>query len=113
MIYIAGPMTGRPDCNYEAFHMAARTLRGMGWDVINPAENFDGRQDLTWRTYLKKAVHQVADADIVVVLPGYEDSRGVALELNVARELGIDVIEYDKMIEIETAYRNTRGFSCP
>ena len=38
IIYIAGPMTGRPDLNFPAFHAAATTLRDAGFDVVNPAE---------------------------------------------------------------------------
>ena len=36
--YIAGPMTGRPNNNFQAFHAAAANLRGQGHEVVNPAE---------------------------------------------------------------------------
>ena len=45
-IYLSGPMTGLPEFNYPAFHEAARRWRAIGWDVINPAEHFEGRTDL-------------------------------------------------------------------
>ena len=30
LLYLAGPMTGRPEYNYPAFHAVARHLRSMG-----------------------------------------------------------------------------------
>ena len=37
-IYIAGPMSGKVDHNYPAFHAAAKFLREKGWTVFSPAE---------------------------------------------------------------------------
>ncbi|WP_319942079.1 DUF4406 domain-containing protein [Pseudomonas quasicaspiana] len=37
-IYISGPMTGLPDFNFPAFAAEANRLRGLGFDVVNPAE---------------------------------------------------------------------------
>ena len=37
-IYIAGPMTGIVDYNFQAFHAAAKDLRAKGYTVFNPAE---------------------------------------------------------------------------
>lgn len=36
-LYIAGPMTGYPGNNYEAFHAAQRLLERAGYEVVNPA----------------------------------------------------------------------------
>lgn len=41
-VYIAGPMTGLPEYNFPAFHAAAKAWRDAGWEVLNPAEAFDG-----------------------------------------------------------------------
>jgi hypothetical protein len=38
IIYISGPMTGYPDLNFPAFHLAASVLRSEGFTVISPAE---------------------------------------------------------------------------
>lgn len=37
-VYIAGPMTGLPNHNFEAFNAAAEAWRQAGWEVVNPAE---------------------------------------------------------------------------
>ena len=92
--YIAGPMTGQPDFNYPAFHAVATTLRAEhpDWDVINPAEKFDGDRSLPWQTYLRAAIQQVAAADVIVLMPGWWRSKGARLELDVALGLGLEVI---------------------
>lgn len=38
-IYLAGPMTGLPEFNYPAFHAEAARLRGLGYQVENPADH--------------------------------------------------------------------------
>lgn len=89
IVYIAGPMTGLPDCNYPAFHEAAAALRALGYTVINPAESFDGRTDLPRITYLRRAVTDVARADALAILPGWETSNGARLEVEIARQIGL------------------------
>lgn len=81
-VYLAGPMTGYPDFNYLAFHAAAKVLRRtFGMEVINPAENFDGNQDLPREAYLVMAEEQIGRVQGVVLLPGWEKSNGVHREL--------------------------------
>ena len=57
-IYIAGPMTGLPECNYPAFHEAARRLRLLGYEVLNPAENPVPACG-TWQGYMRLALAQL------------------------------------------------------
>ncbi len=99
MIYIAGPMTGIPDFNFPAFNAAAALLRSEDIEVINPAENFDGAQDLPWRVYLREAVKQVATCDGMVTLAGWEDSKGAQLEVHIAKELGLIVTPFTELAE--------------
>lgn len=92
-IYVSGPMTGYPDCNFAAFHAAAERLARAGWKVFNPAENFGGRKDLPREAYLRLDLAMLAQCDAIAMLPGWEDSRGAKLEYTVARELGCTVID--------------------
>lgn len=89
-IYIAGPMTGRPDFNYPAFHLAAEQLRAKGCTVENPAEN-DLPPGREWHEYLRNALTKMLTCDAVAVLHGWESSKGAALEVHVARALGMPV----------------------
>lgn len=102
-LYITGPMTGIPQFNIPAFDAAAASLRSQGHDVTNPAEEDSPAvreaafasttgdlADLdptgeTWGDLLARDVKIVADrVDGVVLLPGWENSRGARLEAFVA-----------------------------
>jgi hypothetical protein len=100
-------MSGYKEHNFPAFREAARQLRARGYDVISPAE-MDEEQgfDVTtavdvvpgsadWAEFLARDVIVVASSEVegVVVLEGWEKSRGAALEVHVARELGKPIYE--------------------
>ena len=90
-VYIAGPMSGLPDFNYPAFFRAAEALTKCGHVPINPART-EGREDCkTWLDYMRAALRDVADADGIALLPGWQDSRGAALEQHLGVSLGLDV----------------------
>lgn len=91
LLYLSGPMTGIEDFNYPAFNEAAEKLRDMGFAVFNPAETFGGCQTLSRETYMTVDMAAVAVADVVVTLPGWEDSKGAQAEVKEANRLGIDV----------------------
>lgn len=101
-VYIAGPMTGMPNSNYDEFDKAATVWRDAGHEVTSPAENFAGRKDLDWSEYLCKAVTQVAGVDVVAVLPGWEESRGAKLEVHVAKELGKEIYNALTLLPLES-----------
>ena len=96
-IYIAGPMTGMPEHNFPAFHAAAERLRDAGWDVVNPAENFGGQTDLPRETYLRTDVALMLGCEAIAMLPGWEDSRGAALEYLLAQELGMELLDAETL----------------
>lgn len=93
-IYVAGPMTGLPDFNFPAFHDAAARLRALGYEVENPAENPEPPCK-SWLGYMRMAVAQVARVDAIVLLPGWEQSRGAKVEYALAVGLGLDVLPLD------------------
>ena len=88
VIYLSGPMTGLPEFNYPAFNAMAATLRGRGFVVNNPAENPDPPCG-SWEGYMRAAIQQLCDSDVIVMLGGWEDSQGARLEIRLARSLGI------------------------
>jgi hypothetical protein len=95
-------MRGLPNFNYDAFHAAAAELRTVGLAVLNPAEFFDGDQTLPVETYLAEDFRLILDlADEVYVLPGWQGSAGARMEVQVARSIGLPVIDFETRREIE------------
>jgi hypothetical protein len=103
-LYVAGPMSGYPEHNFPAFRAATDALRKMGHTVTSPVEMDEGEGfnpggadvvagSAQWADFLARDVKVVADPTIdgLVVLDGWEQSRGAALEVHVARELGKSV----------------------
>lgn len=89
-IYISGPMTGKPDLNFPAFNEAAAKLRSMGFSVANPAE-INPDASLSWLQCMRADIKALCDCDTLVLLPGWEDSNGAHIELQVAHRLGIKI----------------------
>jgi len=90
-VYIAGPMTGLPDFNYPAFFQAAERLVDAGHEPINPARS-EGRSGCaTWLHYMRASLRDIADADGIALLPGWQNSDGARIERGLGRDLGLDV----------------------
>lgn len=92
--YIAGPMTGLPQFNHQSFAYAATVLRAQGRDVRKPHEIDGGATDQTWEWYMRRALQMLLDCDEIVLLPGWENSRGARIERQIAEALGMPVSEW-------------------
>jgi hypothetical protein len=90
-------MTGLPGFNFPAFHEAAERWRKAGWEVISPAEEFEGRTDLPREKYLRRDIENLLRVDGIALLPGWADSKGARLELAVAQELGLNIFNAHTM----------------
>lgn len=96
-VYLAGPMTGYPRWNFDAFEDAARRLREAGHEVWSPherdlAKGFDPGSDgagFDLRQALVDDVEAVLASEAVVLLPGWEDSPGALIEVVTAEAAGI------------------------
>ncbi|QGZ16943.1 deoxycytidylate deaminase [Arthrobacter phage LittleTokyo] len=105
VLYLCGPMSGLPAFNYPAFHAAAGKLRAAGYEVLNPAENqLEGSP--SWQDYMRAAIGQVVKADALAVLPGYQASRGAAIETKLAWDLDMRVrpVRYWLTLQGQQAY---------
>jgi hypothetical protein len=82
-------MSGYPEHNFPAFHAEAKRLRSLGLEVVNPAElNEEGK---TWAECMRTDIAQLMTCDEVVVLPGWSQSKGASLEVDIAVRLGMPV----------------------
>lgn len=100
IVYVAGPMRGYPLYNFNAFFAAAMWLREQGFIVLNPAEHdmargFDPSKGLNEQTNdfsLHEAfqwdLKSVSEADAIVLLEGWQNSRGACTELAAAISTG-------------------------
>lgn len=90
-IYISGPMTGRPEFNYPAFHAVAAELRAVGHHVENPAENHEP-ECKSWSGYMRLALAQLVFCEAIYMLRGWERSKGARIEFDLAKALNIELM---------------------
>lgn len=96
--YIAGPMTGYPNHNFDTFDQVKRYLEDFHpeFEVLCP-RCFDATHPLDdpdWGDYLKRDIkHGVLEAHRLIMLPGWQLSRGATLEAFLASRLSIPVQE--------------------
>lgn len=100
-LYLAGPMTGIADFNFPAFYEATSALRRAGWHVENPADH-GFREGASWADYLRYDLGRITTCESVALLPGWESSRGVQLELSVAKDLGMHVAPFQEYLNQAT-----------
>jgi hypothetical protein len=90
--YVSGPMRGYDNYNFEAFIAAedelAQQVAFGGDKILNPARNFDGDQSRTMYEYMQRDMEQVLEADVIVLLDGWEESEGANREVALATWTG-------------------------
>jgi len=90
IIYLAGPMTGLPKFNYPLFIETAQRMRGAGFMVVNPADN--GLPPIApWSAHMRRDIRAMLDCQGVATLPGWQDSKGAVLEVQIATALNMPV----------------------
>lgn len=94
-VYIAGPMSGLPNRNYEAFYKAEELLISKGYQVFNPARLNDPHPGSREKA-LRNDYRALIECDAVALLPGWENSDGVGRELSIANDLKLEVKDLDK-----------------
>ena len=108
VIYIAGPMRGLPESNYPQFENVARFLRSEGWDACSPVETgsaFGTADELNANpTRLAVAMEAERDAlrtscDAILLLPGWERSKGTRAELIIALEKNLEIITFCELMQ--------------
>lgn len=111
-LYLAGPMRGIPEFNFPAFHAAAKALRDEGHFVFSPAEKDNerhgtdiskgnhtgdelqasGEHGFSLRVALAADMKFICEeADGIVMLPGWENSKGAKAEKATAEALNLPV----------------------
>ena len=94
--YIAGPMRGIPNDNYEEFDKAEDYLVSCGHTVINPAKLEGDKDHEDWHWYLKRDIPLLVTCDSIALLPGALASAGACLELFIAADLDLGILSLAK-----------------
>lgn len=122
-MFLAGPMSGLPHFGHDQFDFYANELRAL-YSVASPADHDRQmhRDIATWPCYetgdvqaardqgfdLEEAkwwcLQKVLSADVVALLPGWENSTGVALEKAVAEAIGIPCVHVQDLIDMKGAW---------
>ena len=104
-IYILGPMRGKENYNFDAFDKARDFLTEIGFMPISPAdldrfyenwemyppEGFVPSKELM-RDMIMRDLEAVSTSQAVYALKGWEDSKGSAVEMALAKFLDLEII---------------------
>jgi len=63
-VYIAGPMTGIENHNFDAFNQAAEMLSVSGFDVVNPADH-GVVEGASWADYLRYDLQRISECGAI------------------------------------------------
>ena len=106
VIYIAGPMTGLPAYNRDAFMEAAALMTAAGHTVLNPAVLPTTLAD---HAYMPICTAMIDAADAIYLLDGWQKSIGARAErLYAKRQRKLELTEKDVNIRARQIAREER-----
>lgn len=105
-VYISGKMSGLPDFNRQAFLDAEKYIRKQGAKYVhNPAIHAPKVEETKEHSfYMLHDLHELTAYwygtgkpvyDVIALLPGWEDSQGACIELQVAIACGLEVLHLE------------------
>lgn len=92
-VYISGAISGLPIKEViKDFGSIELAIKSMGLIPVNPLNVCPFSPEKTWNDYMKEDIKALVDCDYIVMMEGWETSRGARLEKYIAKELGIEII---------------------
>ena len=95
---MSGPLTGYPGYNFQRFNLAEKQLVDAGIECVNPVhicKKFKEEHVLTDKAIFDKMIVEQQEAertcDALLLLDGWQMSKGVRLELKTALEMGMQI----------------------
>lgn len=101
-IYLSGPITNEK--NYRLnFMRAENTLRShvKGSVVVSPMRLGDILPNGSHKEYMELCYSLVSMSNVMVMLPGWEKSRGARKERSLAQEMNMHIFELNDMDSIK------------
>lgn len=97
IIYLAGPMTGIPEWNKPEFDRVTELLSEAGHTVLNPASYIplEDPEAISHTKYLHIAFAMIDAVHMLVLLPGWEKSKGACMEHDYATKKSIPCIDWE------------------
>ncbi len=88
-IYIAGKVSGEDmaACTMK-FGQAQKEIEKQGFEALNPLE-IVGTWHVTWEAAMRKCITAMMDADAVLFLPCWTESKGAIIENRIAADLNM------------------------
>lgn len=99
LVYISGPITGFEEGNFASFKQMEDKLKSLGCGVINPHRLFtcDEVANFCWDDFMRRCIKYMMDADLLVTLDEWYNSKGATMEVHVARSLNIPVANHIRL----------------
>lgn len=108
-IYLSGPITGIKN-HLLNFLRAENTIRASkrfkGSDIINPARLGNVLPYGTHEEYMELCYSLVGMADKMVMLAGWQQSKGAMLEKRMAEEMDMEIYELQENGELKPLFKN-------
>jgi hypothetical protein len=91
-VYISGPITGI-DNYQENFAKVEGQLCAEGFEVVNPIKVCADMKNNNWCDYMKADIIALVGCDAIYAMRGWKESKGATIEINLAKSLGMMVVE--------------------
>jgi nucleoside 2-deoxyribosyltransferase len=95
-IYIAGPMSGHPNLNWNAFDQKEKQLIDEGFDVVNPARmdrdmGLDPKNmgEYDYEEAARRDIDALTGCDAIYLMSGFQFSKGACWERALAKHFGL------------------------
>jgi hypothetical protein len=97
--YLAGPMTGLPNFNYDGFERAKQQLEDHMLEIVSPHSKFKDedefiRKERSHAFYMAHAINLLMTCNAIILMPGWSKSRGARTEFELALSCGYSVYYY-------------------
>lgn len=105
-VYLSGPITNTK--NYKGLFMFAEALVDFGEaeQIYNPAAQIPASS--SWEQAMHRCLSEITNYDTIVMLPGWNVSRGARLESDVALACGIHVVDFGENKIINGLYNSLK-----